>query len=159
VGVIRIAAGVLHPPPQRVGRIDELELVHHFREAVHLHWIDAERFSHFARRAAPAIRDDVRRHRRPELAILLIDVLNHLLAPVTARQIEIDVGPFATLLRQKPLEQQIHAYRIDRGDPQAVADGAIGRRPPPLHEDVVLAAEIHHVPHDEKVPPRDSAAR
>ena len=78
-------------------------------------------------------------------------MLNHLLAAIAARQIEIDVGPFAALFRKKALEQQIHADRIDSRDPEAVADGAVGGRSAPLHEDVVMAAEIDDVPDDEEV--------
>ena len=59
-----------------------------------------------------------------------------LLAPVAARQIEVDVRPLAALLRQEALEQQVHLDRIDRRDAEAVADGAVGGRPAPLHEDV-----------------------
>ena len=78
-------------------------------------------------------------------------MLNDPLAPIAARQIEIDVGPLAALLGQKALEQQIHADRIDRRDPEAVADGAVGRRPAALDEDVLGAAEIDDVPDDEEV--------
>jgi len=78
-------------------------------------------------------------------------VLDDLLAPIAARQIEIDVGPLAALFRQEPLEQQIHADRIDRGNPEAVADGAVGGAAASLHEDVVPAAEIDDVPDDEEV--------
>src|SRR4026208_1246842 len=60
-------------------------------------------------------------------------------------------GPLAARFREEPLEQQVHADRIDRGDPEAVADGAVGRRAAPLHQDPVLAAEIDHVPDDEEV--------
>ena len=73
----------------------------------------AERLPHLARRAAAAIGDHVGRHRRAQLAVALVDVLDHLLAPVAARQVEIDVGPLAALFREKPLEQQVHA-RPDR---------------------------------------------
>ena len=86
-----------------------------------------------------------------ELSVFLVDVLDHPLAPIAARQIEIDVGPLAALFRQEPLEQQIHPDRIDRGDPEAVADGAVGGRAAPLHEDVLLPAEIDDVPDDEEV--------
>ena len=148
---VLIEADRRHLLRQRVARIGELEVVHHFREPVDLRRIEAERLPHLARRAAPAVGDHVRRHRRAEPPVFLVDVLNHLLAPVAARQIEVDVGPLAALLRQKPLEQQIHAHRIDRRDPEAVADRAVGRRPAPLHEDVVLPAEIDDVPDDEEV--------
>ena len=78
-------------------------------------------------------------------------MLNHALAPIAARQIQIDVGPLPALLRQEPFEQEIHADRIDGRDAEAVAHGAVGRAPASLHEDVVLPAEIHDVPDDEKV--------
>ena len=149
--VIEIAAGLDHPLAQRVGRIDELELIHHLRETIDLRRVDAERLPDFARRALAAIGDDVGRHRRPEPAVFLVDVLNHPLAAIAARQIEVDVGPFAALFRKKALEQQIHAHGIDGGDAEAVADGAVGRRAAPLHEDVVVPAEIHDVPDDQEV--------
>ena len=136
---------------QRIARIDELEVVHHFRQPIDLRGIEPERLADLARRAAPAVGDDVGRHRRAEPAVLFVDVLDDLLAPVAARQIEVDVGPLAALFRQKPLEQQIHPHRIDGGNPEAVADGAVGRRPAALHQDVVLPAEIDDVPDDEEV--------
>ncbi len=87
----------------------------------------------------------------PALAVLLVDVLNDTLAPIAARQIEIDVGPLAALLGQEALEQQLHLDRIDRRDPEAVADGAVGRRPAALHEDVLLPAVVDDVPDDQEV--------
>ena len=41
--------------------------------------------------------------------------------------------------------------RIDGGDPEAVADGAVGGRPAALHEDVALPAEVDDVPDDQEV--------
>ena len=102
--------------------------------------VERQRLAHLARGAAAAIGDDVGGHRRAEPAVFLVDVLDDALAAVAARQVEIDVGPLAALLRQEALEQQIHRDRIDGRDPEAVADGAVGRRPAPLHEDVLLPA-------------------
>ena len=87
----------------------------------------------------------------PSRPYFSIDVLDHPLAPIAARQIEIDVGPLAALFRQKPLEQQIHPDRIDRGDAEAVADGAVGRRAAALHENPLLAAEVDDVPDDQEI--------
>ena len=129
----------------------ELEVVHHLRQPVDLRRVEAEHLAHFARRAPAAIGDDVGRHRRAVLAVLLVDVLDDALAPIAARQIEIDVGPLAALFGQEALEQQLHADRIDGRDAEAVADGAVGRRAAALHEDVVLAAEVDDVPDDEEV--------
>ena len=78
-------------------------------------------------------------------------MLDDALAAIAARQIEIDVGPFAALFRQEALEQQIHLDRIDGRDPEAVADGAVGGAPAALHEDVVLPAEVDDVPDDQEV--------
>ena len=113
--------------------------------------LDREHLADLARRAPAAIGDHVGGHRSAQLAVLLIDVLDDALAPIAARQIEIDVGPLAALFRQEPLEQQVHPDRIDGGDAEAVADGAVGGRPASLHEDPLLAAEIDDVPDDQEV--------
>ena len=136
---------------QFIVRIPKLEVAHHFREPIDLRLVEAERLPHFARRAAAAVRDDVGRHRGPETPVLFIDVLNDLLAPVAARQIEVDVRPLAALFRQEPLEEQFHLHGIDRRDAEAVAHGAVGRAAAALHEDVVLPAVIDDVPDDEEV--------
>ena len=148
---VQIQADPREVARQRVRRIGELEVVHHLRQTIDLQRLEPERLPHFARGAPAAIGDDVGGHRRAEPAVFLVDVLNHPLAPIAARQIQIDVRPLAALLREKPLEQQIHPDRIHRRDPEAVAHGAVGRRPPPLHEDVVLPAEIDDVPDDQEV--------
>src|SRR6202035_413799 len=73
------------------------------------------------------------------------------LALVTARQIEIDVWPFAALLGKEALEQQFHLHGVDGGDAERIADRAVGGRAAPLHHDLILAAELHDVPYDEEV--------
>ena len=133
-------------------RIDKLEVVHRLREPVDLFGTDRQRHADITRGAAAAIRDDIGGHGRTKTAVLLVHVLNDALATVAARQVEVDVRPFAAFLGQETLEEQIHRNRIDRGDPQAVADRAIGRRPASLHEDVLLPRVIHDVPDNEEVP-------
>ena len=148
--VERQACG-FHVARQRLIGIGELEGVHHLRKPVDARFVERQRLPHFARRALAAIRDDVGGHRRPTLAVLLVDVLNDPLAPIAARQIEIDVGPLAALLGQEALEQQLHLDRIDGRDPEAVADRAVRRRPAALHEDVLLPAVVDDVPDDQEV--------
>ena len=139
-------------PCERLFGIDELELAHHAAPgAIDLVLREPKHLADFARGAPAAIRDHVGRHRRAELAVALVDVLDDALAPIAARQIEIDVRPLAALLGEKALEEQLHADRIDRGDPERVADGAVGRRPAALHENALLPAEIDDVPDDEEV--------
>src|SRR5882757_6904190 len=54
--------------------------------------------------------------------------------------------------RDEALEQQRGAaLRIDRGDPEAVADARVGRRAPPLAEDSLAARIGDDVPDGEEV--------
>src|SRR5262245_1869606 len=78
-----------------VSGIDELELVHHFRKTIDHRLIDPEDFSYFSGRTASTICDHVGSHRGAVLPVFLVDVLNHTLAPIAARQIDVDVGPLA----------------------------------------------------------------
>jgi hypothetical protein len=126
-------------------------VVHHPGEAVDLVLVERQRLPNLARRAAAAISDDVGGHRRAQTAVLLVNVLDHPLAAVAARQIEIDVGPLAALFRQEAFKQQVHRNRIDRRDPEAVADGTVGRRATALHEDVLLPAVADDVPDDQEI--------
>ena len=101
-----------------------------------------ERLAHLARRAPAAVGDDVGGHGRAQPPVALVDVLDDLLAPVAARQVEVDVGPLAALLGEKALEEQLHAHRVHRGDAERVAHRAVGGRASPLHQDVVAAAVL-----------------
>ena len=87
----------------------------------------------------------------PSCAVALVDVLDRLLALIAARQIEIDVGPFAALFGEEALEQQLHADRIDGGDSERVTDRAVGGRATALHQNVLAAAEVDDVPDDQEV--------
>jgi hypothetical protein len=109
---------------------------------------------HFASRsvcAAGTIGDDVGGHGRAARAVALVDVLDHTLAALTARQVEIDVGPFAALFGEKPLEEQVHADGVDGGDAERVADGAVCRRAASLDEDALVSAELDDLPDDQEV--------
>ncbi len=61
-------------------------------------------------------------------------MLDHFLAPLML-EIDVDVGRLLALLGNEALEQQIAGRRVDRGDAEAIADGAVGRRPPSLAQD------------------------
>ena len=143
--------GRVHVARQRLVGVGELEGVHHLGQPIDALLVERQRLPHLARGAPAAICDDVGRHGRAALSVFLVDALNHLLAPIAARQIEIDVGPFAAFLRQEALEQQLHLDGIDRRDPEAVADGAVGGRSPALHEDVLLTAVIDDVPDNQEI--------
>src|SRR6202011_4621086 len=102
--------------------------------------IEAQGLAHFAGSHAVAIGDDVGGHGGTALAVSLVDVLNDFFALVAAGEIEIDVRPFSALFGEKAFEEKFHAYGIDGGDAQRVADGAVGGRAAALDENVLLAA-------------------
>src|SRR5438445_3490787 len=136
----------------------ELELREQLREAVQLLLRQPEDLADLARGGASPVRDHVGGHRRTRRAVALVDVLDHLLALVAAREIEIDVRPrlvpgrVGALFGEEALEEQVHLHRIDGGDPERVADRAVGRRAAPLHEHVLAPAEQDDVVDDEEVP-------
>ena len=107
---------------------------------------EAQRLAHLARGGAAAIGDDVGRHGRAELAEALVDVLDGALALVAAGQVDIDIGPLAALFGEEALEQQVHADGIDGGDPERIADGAVGGRAAALRQDVVARGRSARCP-------------
>ena len=78
------------------------------------------------RRARPIV-DDRGGDAGPVAAVALIDVLDHLLAPLVL-EVDVDVGRLVALARDEALEQQVDLDRIDRGDAEAIADRRIGGR-------------------------------
>ena len=99
---------------------------------------------------ARAIGDDDGRHAGPVAAVLVVDVLQHLLAPLVL-EIDVDVRRLVPLLADEPLEQHVDPLGIDAGHAQAVADRRVGRRAAALAQDVPLAGEPHQVPDREKI--------
>ena len=149
--VAPVEPGAREPRLERVVGVHVLEAAHVLREAVDLVRRDAEHLADLARGAAVAVGDDVRGHGRARGAVALVDVLDDPLAPVAARQVEVDVRPLAALLGEEALEEQLHPHRVDGGDAEAVADGAVGGRAAPLDEDALAPAEVHDVPDDQEV--------
>src|SRR5215216_923815 len=78
--------------------------VYECRETCKRFVVKVEHLPDLARGRAPAISDDVRGHRGAEFSVALVNVLNRLLTLISARQIEIDVGPFASFFRKKTLK-------------------------------------------------------
>ncbi len=149
--VLRVEAGPAQPALEGVARVLVLEAAHEVREPVDLVLGHVEDLADLARGAPVAIGDDVRGHGRAPCPVARVDVLDHALAAVAARQVEVDVGPLAALLGQEALEEQVHPHRIDGGDAQAVADRAVGGRAAALDQDALAPAEVHDVPDDQEV--------
>jgi hypothetical protein len=107
--------------------------------------------AHVADGAARAVVDHGGADGRLLPPIAAVDVLHHLLAPLVL-EIDVDVGRLVPVGRQKALEQHLVVGRVHRRDPQAEADGAVGRRAPALAKDArLLPREADEVVHGEKV--------
>src|ERR1700739_1099622 len=126
-------------------------VVYQARQLIKALPVESKHFPNFARRRAASIGNDICRHGGAKLAIPLVNVLNCFFSLIAARQVEVDVRPFAALFGKKPFEKQFHADRIDSRDPQRIADRAIGGRPAALYENVFLAAETNNVPNDQEI--------
>ena len=111
---------------------------------------EAEDLGRLADRRARAIGDDRGGEPGALAPVALVDVLDHLLAPLVL-EIDVDVGRLVALGRDEALEQKIEARRIDLGDAEAEADRRIGRRAAALAEDAARAGEAHDVVHGEKI--------
>src|SRR6185312_2085911 len=111
-----------HMPPDGRGE----RAAHVFAQTHHL--------ADFADRRAWAIVDHRRRDPRAVAAIFLVDVLDHLLAPFVL-EIDVDVGRLTPLLGDEALEQEVAGGRVDRSDPEAIADRAVRGRAAALAED------------------------
>src|SRR6201999_3638668 len=73
-------------------------------------------------------------------AVFVVDVLDGLFALIRL-DVDVDIGWAVADRRQEPLEQQLIGHRIDRGDAKGITDRRMGRRSPPLTQDVVLRTE------------------
>src|SRR5207302_8730376 len=98
-----------------------------------------------------AIRADISRHGRAQLAIAFVNILNGFFALVTAGQVQINVRPLTTLFRKKALKQQLHSHRINGSNGQRVTNRAVRRRPSALNQNSVVAAEADNVPHNQEI--------
>ena len=94
-------------------------------------------------------RDHVADHPGPLPAVLLVDVLDHLLA-VLGREIDVDVRRARHLLVQEALEKEVVLDRVDAGYAQHVGDDRVRGRATALPWNAVLAGEAHQVPVDEE---------
>src|SRR6266403_1056672 len=95
-----------------------------------------------ADRAAGAVANDGRGDAGAVAAVFVIDVLDHLFAPLML-EIDIYVGGLVARGAYEPLEQDVDLCRIDRGDAEAIADDRIRRRAAALAQDVAAARKGH----------------
>src|SRR5207248_1495196 len=63
----------------------------------------------------------------------------------------IDIGPAFAAFAQEALEEKFAADGIASGNAEAVTNGAVGGAAATLGHDVVLAAELHDVRHNQEI--------
>ena len=120
------------------------------RQLLQLVFGEPQRTRHIANRAACAIAGDDGGHRRALAAIAVVNVLDHFLATCTI-EVDVDVRRLVALLGDEPLEQHVHARRIDFGDAQRKADSGVRRRAAALAEDVLLTGEADDIVDGEEI--------
>ncbi len=96
---------------------------------------------------------DGARDRRLRPLVLVVDVVEHLLAPVVL-EVDVDVRRLGlavgALLGEEALEQQAVSHRIDGRDAEQVRDDGVGGAAASLAENALRLGEVHRVPHHEK---------
>ena len=112
----------------------------------------AQRLAHLADGAARSIVDHRGADRRPLAAVALIDVLDHLLAPLVL-EIDVDVRRLVALPGDEAGEQHVVVGLggVHRRHPQAETDHRIGRRAAPLAEDGLPSGPFDDVVHGEEI--------
>src|SRR5690606_16721176 len=101
---------------------------------------EPERLADVADRALRAVADDGRGDAGVLAAVLGVDVLDDLLAPLVL-EVDVDVRRLGALGGDEALEQEMESYRVDLGDAEAVADRRVRGRAAPLAEDAALPGE------------------
>ena len=60
------------------------------------------------------------------VAVTAINFLNHCFPPIAAGKIKIDVRPAFAALVQESFEYEMIFHRVNRSDPEAITNSAIG---------------------------------
>ena len=130
--------------------VDPVADIEHLGDPCHPVERQPECLSHVAHGRAEAVADHLGGHRRARAAVGVVEVLDHLLAAVVL-EVDVDVGGLTALAADEALEEDLHPGRVDRRDPEAVADRRIGRRSAPLAEDSAAPGEAHDVEDGEEI--------
>ena len=135
----------------QIERVREIAVREQMREAIENARRKIKGFADLACGAASAVCNHVSGHGRAVFAVTPVNFLDDRFAAVAAGKIEIDIGPAFAAFIQEPFEHQIVAHRIDRRNPEAITNRAIGCAAPALDHDIVLAAEIDDVPDNQEI--------
>ena len=110
-----------------------------------------KRLADLTRGAAPTIRDHICGHGCAVFAVAAINFLDDCFPPLAAGKIKVNIWPAFAALVEKPFKYEMIFHRINRRDPEAITNGAIGGAAAALDHDVVFTAEIDDVPNDQEI--------
>src|SRR5690606_1507882 len=91
-----------------------------------------------------AVADHGGSQRGARAAVLVVDVLDHLLAPLVL-EIDVDVRRLVAFLRQESRQQQTAFGGVDGSNAEREADRGVGGRTAPLAEDPSSPGEADDV--------------
>src|ERR1700733_8532896 len=146
--MLHIESGVAKLSRESVVRIFVFPGAYQTSQTVQCLGIKRKCLANFTSGGAPAVCDHVGGHRRSQLPVAFVHILNREFALVSTGKIEIDVRPLSTLFGKKPFEEKAHFHGIDGGDAQRVANRAICRRSASLHQNAALSAIADNIPYD-----------
>src|SRR5262245_19490629 len=132
-------------------RVREIAAGKQVREAIDNARRKIQRFADLTRSAASTIRDHVRGHGCAVFAVTTINFLDHCFPPIATGKIMIDIRPTFAALVQESFKYEMTFHRIDRRDPEAITNGAVGSATAALDHDVVFTAEIDDVPNNQEI--------
>ncbi len=135
--------------PERGGRRPRV-MRQQLRHPIERRLRETERLADVAHGRARLIADDIGNHGGVIAAVLLVDVLNYLFAPLV-HHVEIDVRRLVPLSGKKALEQQIDQRRIGGRHTQRVTDHGVRCRAAALTDDLFPLTELNDVVHREEV--------
>ena len=110
----------------------------------------AQRTRGIAGRPLAAIGNDISHLRRAFPAVGAIRVLDNFFA-AAGLDVDINIGRPITVRGEKTLEKQLRRDGLGIGNAQREAHRRIGGRAAALAQDILAAAKIHQVAHDQKV--------
>src|SRR5215210_4874365 len=111
---------------------------------------EAERLADLADRHARTVVDDRRADRGALPPVASVEVLDDLLAALVL-EIDVDVGRLVAVRREEAGEERIDLVRVDGGDAEAIADGAVRSGAAALAQDALALRELDDVVDGEKI--------
>lgn len=140
---VGVEAGFLQARAQLLAAVEPLVAL---GEAIDALLVQAQRLADIAHCAARAVGGQCGGQCRAVGAVLVVDVLDDLLAPLVL-EVHVDVGRLVAFAADEAFEQERRLGRVDLGDAQAIADRRVGRRTSALAQDCLLSGVAHDVVH------------